>query len=267
MPRYALSISYDGGGFDGWQTQPSGRGVQDALENALASIGERTKAVGAGRTDAGVHARAQIAHFDAVREWEPRRLVLALNAHLPEGAAVMRAARAADDLHARYSAITREYRYFIRNSSLCYPYERRYMMKLPGSGYDWGAARMAAKLLEGTHDFRAFCRTVDAPEDTQRTVYRARLIARNDLVVFRVVAASYLTNMIRIAVGNLIDVASGRRSVEHFASLIADARPRGESGRTVPPCGLFLWRITYPRGSFELSAQQKVGTDQSMISL
>ena len=245
MARFSLEISYDGTGFLGWQSQPHGRGVQDAVEAALRRLGESSRIVGAGRTDAGVHALAQVAHFDSVKDWEPRRLVLALNAHLPAGVSVMKAKSVSGNFHARRSAILREYRYFIWNSPTCYPHIKPYALWLTGSHYNWRRASDAARVLAGEHDFGAFCRSADKPEDTIRTVKYARLFRRGKLVVFRIVADSYLTNMVRIAVGNLIAVASGRRDENWFRSLLDGTADRRNSSETVAACGLFLWKVTY----------------------
>ena len=123
MNRYAAEVSYDGGKFFGWQIQPGLSTVQRSLEEAVSKInGRHTPVAGAGRTDAGVHARAQVCSFDMERPWEPRRLLLAVNAHLPEGVSLMRAAAVPGDFHARFSAREREYRYFIWNASAIYPH-------------------------------------------------------------------------------------------------------------------------------------------------
>lgn len=246
MPRYAVKLSYIGHAFDGWQSQPSGLGAQDELERALAAIGEPVRVVGAGRTDAGVHARAQVAHFDLSKEWSPRRLILALNAHLSDAISVMDCAEVDETFHARRSAVAREYRYFIVNSSTCRPYLKPYVLWLKGSHYDWTPALRAVRMLEGTHDFGAFCRAVDRPEETTRTIHLARLHRRGSLLVLRVVGNAFLTNMIRIAVGNLVELAAGRRDEEWFASLLRGGE-RTDSAQTAAASGLFFWRASYDR--------------------
>jgi tRNA pseudouridine38-40 synthase len=246
--HYALEISYDGGNFGGWQSQPDGSGVQDAIEIALAGLGEScgTRAVGAGRTDAGVHARAQVATAKLSKPWPPRRLVLALNAKLPPHVSVMRASETLPEFHARKSAISREYRYFIWNASVCYPHIRPYVLWRPGERFDWGRAAEAALMLKGAHDFRAFCRKEDCPEETLRTVDSSRLIRRGRLLVFRVKSKSFLTNMVRIMVGNLLEIAAGRRDEAWLANLLTGNFDRTASAATLPPTGLFLWRVNYP---------------------
>ena len=251
MPRIALLISYDGAPFLGWQSQPGGGGVQDAVESALAKIGEKTRITGAGRTDAGVHAKGQVAHFDAGREWEPRRLALAVNAHLPETVSVMKACVVEDGFDARRSALSREYRYFIWNAGTCYPHIKPYVYWLHGTHYDWNAAAAAAALMEGRHDFGAFCRAADRPDNTVRTVIRARITRRGSLVTFKITADAYLTNMVRIAAGNLLSVAGHKRGADWFESLL-DGGERSESRRTLPASGLFLWRVIYPPSSARL---------------
>jgi tRNA pseudouridine38-40 synthase len=240
----ALLISYDGASFSGWQSQPGEGGVQDAVELALSKIGEKTRITGAGRTDAGVHARGQVAHFDASGNWEPRRLVFAINAHLPASVSVMKA-RVAPGFDARRSALSREYRYFIWNSGTCYPHIKPYVYWLRGTRYDWKAAAETASLMEGRHDFGAFCRTADRPDNTVRTVKRARMTRRGDLITFKITADAYLANMVRIAAGNLLSVAEHKRDAGWFGSLLSGGERR-ESDRTLPASGLFLWRVTYP---------------------
>jgi tRNA pseudouridine38-40 synthase len=244
MPRFVLEISYDGSGFSGWQTQPHKNSVQDAVESALASVGETGRVAGAGRTDGGVHARAQVAHFDAIREWEPRRLVLALNAYLPPSVSVMRAAAARSDFHARRDAVSREYRYFIWNSPACYPHIKPYVFWLPGSHYVWERAARAARALAGEHDFAAFCRAADRPEGTRRTVISARLHSRGRMKIFRIVANAYLTNMVRIIVGNMSGIAAGRRDENWLAEML-ESGASVVNDKTAPASGLFLWKVNY----------------------
>ncbi|MDR1916380.1 MAG: tRNA pseudouridine(38-40) synthase TruA [Synergistaceae bacterium] len=249
MVRCAIELSYDGAGFRGWQSQPGGIGIQDAIERAFAELGEHSRITGAGRTDAGVHARAQVAHIDLSKNWAPRRLVAALNSKLPPSISAIRAEVVEDGFHARRSAVSREYRYFIWNSSVCYPHIRPYVLWLPGSRYDWKRAERAASCFVGMHDFRAFCRTEDCPANTYKTVLGARLMRRGSLVVFRIEANSYLTNMIRIAVGNLLEIAGGRYDEEWLRRLLA-GNDRSASARTVSPGGLFFWRVNYGREIF-----------------
>ncbi|MDR1514621.1 MAG: tRNA pseudouridine(38-40) synthase TruA [Synergistaceae bacterium] len=253
--NYSLEVSYDGGCFAGWQSQPDGAGVQDALERALRELGERgapgmprglCRVNGAGRTDAGVHARAQVASVSLRHAWVPRRLVLALNAHLPGALSVTRAALVPAGFHARRSALSREYRYFIWNASTCYPHIRRCVLWRPGTRYDWVRASRAAEAFIGRHDFRAFCRACDVPESTEREVIRSSLHIRGNLIVFRVEANAFLTNMVRIMAGSLMEIARGRFDEARLAHLLQGGASRSENAPTPSPSGLFLWKVNYP---------------------
>jgi tRNA pseudouridine38-40 synthase len=251
MAKYVIELSYDGAGFCGWQSQPGGGGVQDAIGRALAGLGELARTTGAGRTDAGVHARAQVAHFEAAKDWAPRRLVLALNARLPQSVSVIRAARAPDDFDARRSAVSREYRYFIWNSPVCYPHIRPFVHWRTGSHYDWARASSAVSVLVGRHDFRAFCRREDRPGNTTRTVLLARLIRRGRFIVFRITADAYLTNMVRMIVGSLEAIAAGRRDEFWLTRRLEGDENDAGGAQTAPASGLFLWRVNYGMEIFD----------------
>ena len=244
--RFAAEISYEGRGFYGWQIQPGLPSVQGALEDALSLLnGSHVDVAGAGRTDAGVHARAQVCSFDMAREWEPRRLLLAINANLPEGASVMRVREAAPGFHARFDAVSREYMYYIWHNSAIYPQLRPNVCWIKGGGYDWDRAAIACKYLVGEHDFGAFCRSVDRPENSVRTIYRARLLRRGSMLRLHIAGNGFLTNMVRIILGCLERVAVGAREPEWINELLLGKCSRNICGRTFPPEGLFLWKINY----------------------
>ena len=153
----------------------------------------------------------RIASGQLAGDWQPRKLLLAINAHLPEGASALRVCRARPDFHARYDAVSREYMYFIWNSSSIYPQLLPNVCWLKGSGYDWNRAAEACRWLEGEHDFGAYCRAAERPEDAVRTMYRVRLVRRGHLLKLHVVGSGFLTNMVRIMVGCLELVARGRK--------------------------------------------------------
>lgn len=245
--RYAAEISYDGGRFFGWQTQPGLPTVQQALEEAVSTLnGCHTQVAGAGRTDTGVHARAQICSFDMKREWEPRSLTLAMNAHLPPGVCVMRAECVAGDFHARFSARSREYRYFIWNASSIYPHIKPYAAWLKHAGYNWRAAAEAAKYIEGEHDFRNFCRLEGYEHTTVRHIERARLIRKGRLILFQIRGDGFLHNMVRIILGNIELAALGKIQPEEIKELLdTKTHTRSDGGRTFPACGLWFWKVTY----------------------
>ena len=245
--RYAAEVSYDGGQFFGWQVQPNLPTVQQALEEAVSVLnGTRTSVAGAGRTDAGVHARAQVCTFDMKREWDARSLTLAMNAHLPHGVSVMRAASVADDFHARFSAVSREYRYFIWNASTIYPHIKGHVAWLKGGGYDWAAAAAAAKQLLGEHDFRNFCRLEGSERSTVRRITRVRLICRGKLIIFQIRGDGFLHNMVRIILGNLELAALGKIRPDEITQLLDPQKSaRADGGRTFPACGLWFWKASY----------------------
>ena len=247
MNRYAAEVSYDGGKFFGWQIQPGLSTVQRALEEAVSKInGRHTPVAGAGRTDAGVHARAQVCSFDMERPWQPRRLLLAVNAHLPEGVSLMRAAAVPGDFHARFSAREREYRYFIWNASAIYPHIKGKACWIKPQRYDWARAAEAAKELLGRHDFKNFCRLEGGEHSTVREITQIRLIDRRPLVILRIKGNGFLHNMVRIILGNLEMAALGQITPRQIKELL-DTRgsTRSDGGRTFPACGLYLWQISY----------------------
>lgn len=247
MPRYVAEVSYNGARFSGWQIQPGLRTVQGELEDALSLLnGSHVDVAGAGRTDTGVHAKGQVCTFDLDKEWEARRLMLAINANIGGGAGVLRLAQApSPKFHARFDAVSREYVYFIWNSSTIYPMLEPNVCWLKSGGYDWSRARTACNYLLGEHDFGAFCRNVDRPENSVRNIFRATLRKRGNLIRFHIAGNGFLTNMVRIIVGSLEVIARGDKEPEWIAALFKETSVRAECGRTFPPGGLFLWRINY----------------------
>ena len=247
MMRYAAEVSYDGGKFFGWQVQPQLPTVQQAIEDALSAVnGEQVKVAGAGRTDAGVHAKGQVCSFDLPKEWEPRRLLLAVNAHLPDGVSFMRAAAVPEDFHARFSAKEREYRYFIWNSSTIYPHLKDKVCWLKAKNYNWSAAAEAAKLLLGRHDFRNFAHIEGTEHTTIRTINKIRLVNHGNLIILQIRGDGFLHNMVRIILGNLELAALGAITPKEFAELLnTDQKSRSDGGRTFPACGLYFWKAYY----------------------
>ena len=245
MPRYRLTLEYDGRGFVGWQRQADGRSVQQLLEEAVAAFcGERVTAVAAGRTDAGVHALAQVAHIDLTREFPPERVMGALNAHLrPHPVVILEARRTGDDFHARFSATERRYLYRILNRRAPPALER---------GRVWhvirpiDAERMqeAASLLVGRHDFTSFrdsqCQAA-SPLKTLRRLYVRRC---GEIVEIHAAARSFLHHQVRNMVGTLVLVGTGRRPVGWVAEVLA-ARDRRHAGPTAPAEGLYFAGVRY----------------------
>ena len=245
--KYGARISYAGTAYSGWQRQACGVGVQQRVEESLESIfGHRIVVTAAGRTDAGVHARGQVISFDLPGEWHPERLLLAVNSYLPRDIRIMKAARMPEDFDARRSAHWREYRYLIWHGNALSPFfaDRAWWDKF---SWDMAEARKACALYEGTHDFRAFCKTAECPADSVRTVLRASLRSRRNLTLFTVRGKSFLTNMVRIMIGNLQAVGRRKTDAGEIAALLRGGERR-QSFVTAPPEGLYFWRAGYGDG-------------------
>jgi tRNA pseudouridine38-40 synthase len=247
--RYAAQVAYKGTPYAGWQRQNGPVSVQQVLEEALRRLSpEPVKVVGAGRTDAGVHAVGQVASFAMDREWEPERLMLAANFHLPPDVTLTRVGRVPENFDARRCALWREYRYLVWHGRSCWPHIRGFVWHRK---HRWDAekARAAVHALEGRHDFRAFCKTGECPENSVRTLHRVRYKKMGDLSLIVVRAPSFLMNMVRIMVGNIDKVARGEEPLSWLEGLLSGAE-RVSSGMTAPPEGLFFWRAAYEENIF-----------------
>ena len=246
MPRFKLTLEYDGAPFVGWQRQDNGVSVQAALEDTIfAMTGERATAHGAGRTDAGVHAMGQVAHIDLSRDWEPFRLAEGLNALLvPRPVAVLRVERAIEDCDARHSARARHYVYRIvnRRAPLTFDRGRAWAIKQP---LDADAMREAARALIGRHDFTTFRDSQCQAKSPVRTLDRLDVRRDGDAITFEVSALSFLHRQVRSMVGSLVDVGAGRWSAADLKSAL-EAADRSRCGQVAPPHGLYLARVDYP---------------------
>lgn len=245
MPRYKLTIEYDGTPFAGWQRQANGRSVQEAIEDAVADFsGEQVTIGGAGRTDAGVHALGQVAHLDLAREWPADTVLSALNFHLqPEPVAVLAAELVADDFDARFSAKTRHYRYRIinRRAPLTIDAGRAWRVKAP---LDAEAMHAAAQLLTGSHDFTTF-RTVDCQAKSPvKTLDRLSVRRQDEEIVIEASARSFLHSQVRSIAGSLRLVGEDRWSADDLSDALA-AMDRKACGPVAPAEGLYLLRVDY----------------------
>ncbi|MBF0283902.1 MAG: tRNA pseudouridine(38-40) synthase TruA [Magnetococcales bacterium] len=242
--RYRLILEYDGGLFSGWQRQPGLASVQQALEDALAPLcGHPTPVIGAGRTDAGVHALGQCAHFDTLAPRAPEVWVRALNALSPRGLTVLEAREVDPSFHARFSARRREYlyRYFDRRQPPALDRGRVW-----GVGRPLDEAAMAAALppLLGTHDFSAFRAASCQAAHPVRTVETLEVVRQDHEVRLRVAANAFLHHMVRNLAGSLARVGLRERPPEWLGELLA-ARDRTRAAATAPPQGLYLTRVWY----------------------
>jgi len=242
--RIALGIEYDGAPFRGWQTQPGGGGAQDALEAALAKLaGARIGVVAAGRTDAGVHATAQVVHFDAPVERSVASWVRGTNTYLPPALRVLWAHGVADDFHARYSATSRTYDYLLLNDPVA-PAVLHGKVGWYHRPLDLDAMRSAAALVVGEHDFSAFRDAECQARSPVRVMHAASVALHGGLFAFRFTANAFLHHMVRNLVGTLVQVGAGKHPPSWVSALL-DKRDRRDAAPTFAPDGLYLSGIDY----------------------
>jgi tRNA pseudouridine38-40 synthase len=245
MPTFKITVSYDGTDYVGWQRQPAGASIQGLLEDALRELDDRDVAVaGAGRTDAGVHALAQVASFSLERTIDPDTLVRALNHKLPPDVRVGSARAMPPHFHARFDARRKTYRYRIWQGGVLSPFQRRYAWHLPGA-LDVDAMRAAARLVAGTHDFGAFKGQGSDTATTARTVYQSTIHhPKSGMVIFEISGDGFLRHMVRTIAGTLVEIGRGRRDAAWMSDVIA-SRDRAQAGQTAPAHGLFLVSVGY----------------------
>ena len=245
MPRYKLTIEYDGTDFAGWQRQGNGPSIQQSLEEALARLGQEQPLVaGAGRTDAGVHASGQVAHIDLAKEWDGDTVRDAINFHLrPRPIAVLTAEQVAEDFDARFSAIKRHYLYRIvnRRADLALDQTRAWRVPRP---LDGDAMHAAAQKLVGRHDFTTFRAAQCQAKSSVKTLDQLDVKRDGDEVRITAAARSFLHHQVRSMVGSLVHVGEGKWSAEDLAAALA-ARDRTRCGQVAPPQGLYLVRVEY----------------------
>jgi tRNA pseudouridine38-40 synthase len=248
--KFKLTIAYDGAGYEGWQTQKIGTGVQQKVEEALGKLFPSAPGVhSSSRTDTGVHALGMVAHFEIRREeggLTGRKLVLALNAWLPEDIRVLAAAPARKTFHARFDARAKQYRYFIWNDSAMNPLLRQTAWHVPRP-LKLEPMRTAARLLLGKHDFRSFAANPGyARESTVRTLHRCDIKKSGKSLVFIIEGDGFLYKMCRGIVGTLVQVGLLKFEPAEIKTILG-CKDRRVAGMTAPAHGLILWRVFYGR--------------------
>lgn len=249
--KLKLMIAYDGTNYSGWQVQKIGLGVQQKVEEALAKIFPTPKRLhSSSRTDTGVHAIGMVAHVEipkAELRMPVRKVMLAVNAHLPEDVRVVSVQKVPADFHARFNACGKQYRYYVWNHGAMNPLLRTQAWHVP-KDLDLAAMREAAKLFLGKHDFKSFAANRDYEmECTVRTMHRCEIQKKGPLLTFIIEGDGFLYKMCRGIVGTLVQLGHGKIAVADVKHILA-AKDRRVAGMTAPAHGLVLWKVFYKKG-------------------
>ncbi|WP_319415006.1 tRNA pseudouridine(38-40) synthase TruA [Marispirochaeta aestuarii] len=244
MPRIRLDLSYDGTMFCGWQLQKNDPSVQGSLESALQKLtGGELRVIGSGRTDSGVHALNQTAHFDCEASIPPEKYAPALNSLLPRGVRIYRSSEVPDDFHARFSARRRTYRYLIKTGQERSPFCDGRMYHIRHSPDIVRLNDLAAPFV-GTHDFTTFTAAGDASESRVRKIEAASFFPRRGLIMFQISGNAFLWRMVRSIVGTILDFELKKEEQESIRDILL-SRDRSLAGPTAPAPALYLYKVYY----------------------
>ncbi|MBT3319174.1 MAG: tRNA pseudouridine(38-40) synthase TruA [Clostridia bacterium] len=247
--RIKLIIEYDGTNYVGWQRQTNGLSVQQVVEEAFEKAsGSKAVLYSAGRTDAGVHARGQVAHLDTETSIPPEKISYAMNAQLPSDIRVVSSAAVSDEFHARYGAKAKTYVYTYINTQHPSAIHRNTTAHIRGD-VDTSAMQQATKHIVGTHDFASFCASGGEVDTTVRTVYSLDVTRDEPFIKIEVTGSGFLYNMVRIIAGTLLDVGRGKLSVSAVKDIIA-AKDRSMASPTAPARGLTMKQVYYDDAEF-----------------
>ena len=241
--RYFLKLSYFGKAYHGWQNQPDSISVQEVLEQNLSKVLPFSVAiVGAGRTDAGVHARQMFAHFDASEELDGEDLAYKLNSMLPKDIAISEVFPVRKDAHARFDAVARSYEYHLLQYKDVFDYDQAWYFR-----YELDLEKMnkAAEILKEYSDFQCFSKSRTDVHTYNCRVDEAKWVEKDGKLIFYITADRFLRNMVRAVVGTLLEIGQGKQPVEYMHEVIK-SKDRGKAGTSVPAHGLYLTRIEYP---------------------
>jgi tRNA pseudouridine38-40 synthase len=244
--KIVLVVEYDGRNYYGFQWQTELPTIQSEMEDAIRRVtGESSRVIAASRTDTGVHARGQVASFRTKSSLTPQVFVKALNYYLPRDIAIKGACKVNMDFNVRRDAVSREYDYYILNSSTRSPLYEGFAYFVPKK-LDTRVMNKACKFLEGKHDFASFATALGKLRSTVRTVYKAKVTKRDDLIMYNMIANSFLPHQIRNTVGLLIRVGLGKVGLDEFRQIM-EAKVLGLAGPTAPAYGLCLTKVNYPQ--------------------
>lgn len=247
MKNYQIIVQYDGTRYKGWQVQKSTEDtIQGKIQYVLETlVGHEVEVIGSGRTDAGVHAIGQAANFHIEDTYDMQEVLQWMNQHLPQDIAVVQIKEVDERFHSRYHATSKTYAYRIHTSNISNVFERKYVYEYL-SKLDVQRMKAAAKLLLGTHDFKAFCGNKKMKKSTVRTIYDIDIVESEREITIHYTGDGFLQNMIRIITGTLIEIGDGRRNTEEIQTIL-ESKDRSMAGYTVPPQGLVLERVVYAK--------------------
>lgn len=242
--RYAMVIEYDGTNYAGWQRQKNAVSVQQKIEEALEVVlGSKTIIYASGRTDSGVHAEGQVAHFESEKELNTRSTIYSLNSLLPSDVKIQKMFKVSSDFHAQYSAKRKTYLYRSYVSESASPLRDRFYARILPP-VDVEKMKRASKSLVGKHDFKAFCSTGSSINSTEREIYEFNIVEKGDEVIFEITGNGFLYNMVRIIVGTLYFIGKGKLPETAIDEMLATGN-RKVGGKTYPACGLCLKQVEY----------------------
>ncbi|NLM09898.1 MAG: tRNA pseudouridine(38-40) synthase TruA [Clostridiaceae bacterium] len=244
LKRIKLVIEYDGSFFHGWQIQKNVITVQEEIEKAIFRItGEKVSVTGSGRTDAGVHAYGQTAHFDTESKIPAEKFSEVLNTVLPPSVAIVSSREVSADFHARFSAVKKTYKYKVLNRPVRSPIMEKRAWHIP-KPLDIKSMNKAASYFIGFHDFTSFCASGHSVTDFERHIYHSEWTLEDDSLVYTVSGNGFLYNMVRIMTGTMVEVGLNKRQAENISELF-EKKDRRLAGITAPPQGLYLWEVFY----------------------
>lgn len=245
--RYFIALSYNGKHYHGWQTQPNAITVQQTIEQALSTLlREKVSVLGAGRTDAGVHARMMYAHFDSNVDFKTNTLASQLNSYLPSDIAIKDIRAVIPEAHARFDALKRSYTYWLVQDKDPFLNDYAYCVR---ADLDIEVMNNAASVLLETEDFQCFSKSNTDVKTYICDVSKAYWQQQDSLLVFNITADRFLRNMVRAVVGTLLEVGRGRCSIDQFKQIL-ESKDRRKAGVSVPAKGLYLTRVEYPENIF-----------------